>query len=189
MSLIPAFELGLWNAWILILPMLIASIFGSKILGKRNLEEDSSIPQKAKIVSYLYFVIVLLSYGYSVFLPLEVSTIWFGIGLIIYLPFILFLFMGLWNFNKTQVDELITNGVYGVSRNPSYVSAVMLNLSIGIACLSWVFVLIAIVDLILLGYYVVVVEEPFLLSMYGDAYREYMNRTPRWIGIPKNNKK
>jgi protein-S-isoprenylcysteine O-methyltransferase Ste14 len=86
------------------------------------------------------------------------------------------------------VDELVTNGVYGVSRNPSYVSAVMLNLSIGIACLSWLFVLIAIVDFFLLGYYVVVIEEPFLLSMYGDTYREYMNRTPRWIGIPKSKK-
>jgi len=28
-------------------------------------------------------------------------------------------------------------------------------------------------------------EERFYLKKYGDAYREYMNRTPRWIGIPK----
>ena len=186
--MIPAFELGLWNAWIFILPMIIASILGARILGKRKLEEESSIPQKAKVVSYLYFVIVLLSYGYSVFLPLEISTIWLGIGLIIYLPFILFLFVGLLNFNKTPVNELVTNGVYGVSRNPSYVSAVMLNLSIGIACLSWIFILIAIADFILLNYYVIIVEEPFLLSSYGDTYRKYMNRTPRWIGIPKSDK-
>jgi protein-S-isoprenylcysteine O-methyltransferase Ste14 len=32
-------------------------------------------------------------------------------------------------------------------------------------------------------------EEPFLIEKYGDTYREYMNRTPRWIGIPKSEKR
>jgi len=36
MSLIPEFELGLWNAWIFMLPVIILSIFGSKILGRRG---------------------------------------------------------------------------------------------------------------------------------------------------------
>lgn len=28
-------------------------------------------------------------------------------------------------------------------------------------------------------------EERYCLYMYGDDYRKYMKRTPRWIGIPK----
>lgn len=36
MLLIPAFELGMWNAWIFILPVIILSIFGYRILGKRG---------------------------------------------------------------------------------------------------------------------------------------------------------
>jgi len=28
-------------------------------------------------------------------------------------------------------------------------------------------------------------EERFLLNEYGATYQEYMNRTPRWLGIPK----
>jgi protein-S-isoprenylcysteine O-methyltransferase Ste14 len=28
-------------------------------------------------------------------------------------------------------------------------------------------------------------EERELLEKYGDAYRKYMDSTPRWIGIPK----
>jgi len=32
-------------------------------------------------------------------------------------------------------------------------------------------------------------EERFCLEKYGDAYREYMNRTPRYIGIPKSKEK
>jgi hypothetical protein len=36
-SLIPAFELGLWNAWILILPIIIVSVFGAKTLSNYSL--------------------------------------------------------------------------------------------------------------------------------------------------------
>jgi len=189
MSLIPEFELGLWNAWIFILPIIIASIFGAKTLGRRKSEEGSSVTKKAKIASNLYFLIALVSYAYSLFLPLKLNTIWFVIGLLIYLPVMLFLIIGLLSFATTPVDELVTNGVYGISRNPSYVSAVLIMISIGIACLSWFFLLVAIVDFILLRYYVVVVEEPFLLDKYGDTYRKYINRTPRWIGIPKSEKR
>jgi len=37
--------------------------------------------------------------------------------------------------------------------------------------------------------YFIKIEEAFTLGHYGKAYREYMNRTPRWIGIPKSEKK
>jgi len=187
-SLIPAFELGVWNAWIIILPLIVASIFGSRILRKRKAEENSGVT-KGKTASILYFSIVLLSYAYSIFLPLKLNTVWLAIGLLIYLPAMLFLITGLLNFASTPVDELVTKGVYGVSRNPSYVSDFFLMIGIGIACLSWVFLLVAVVDFLLLRYYVVVVEEPFLTEKYGDTYREYMNRTPRWIGIPKSGKR
>jgi len=60
----------------------------------------------------------------------------------------------------------------------------LMNVSIGIACASWVFLLYTIIDMIL-GNISVRAEERYLLKKYGDAYREYMNRTPRWIGVLK----
>ena len=159
MSIIPAFELGLWNAWIFVLPMIFDSIFGARILSKRKSEEGSGVT-KGKTASMLYFAIVLFLYGYSVFLPLQLNTVWFVIGLIIYLPAIFFLIIGLLNFAATPADKLVTKGVYSISRNPSYVSDVLLMTSIGIACLSWVFLLVAVVHFFLLRYYVVAAEEP-----------------------------
>jgi protein-S-isoprenylcysteine O-methyltransferase Ste14 len=32
-------------------------------------------------------------------------------------------------------------------------------------------------------------EEAECLGHFGAAYREYMNRTPRWLGVPKSEKK
>ena len=189
MALIPAFELGLWNAWILIIPIIIISFFGSRILSKRESEEDSSVTKKGKTASSLYFLIVLLSYAYSIFLPLEIGTVWFIVGLLIYLPFLFFLITGLLNFATTPTNQPVTKGVYSISRNPMYVGNFMVSISIGIACLSWLFLFWGILGFLLLGYYVMAVEEPFLTEKYGDTYKEFLERTPRWIGLPKSEKK
>jgi len=189
MSLTPEFELGFWNAWIFTLPIIIISILGPKILGKRASEEVSSFTKKVKTLSNLSSLIILLPFAYSMLLPLKLDTIWFVIGLLIYLLAMFFVVTGLLNFATTPVNELVTRGVYSISRNPGYLGMFLVNVGIGIACLSWVFLLVAIVNFLLLRWYVVVVEEPFLIEKYGVTYREYMNRTPRWIGIPKSGKK
>ena len=189
MSLVPKFELGLWNAWIFTLPIIIISILGPKILGKRASEEVSSFTKKVKTVSNLSSLIILLPFAYSIFLPLKLDTIWFVIGLLIYFLAMFFVVTGLLNFATTPVNELVTRGVYSISRNPGYLGMFLVNVGIGIACLSWVFLLVAIAFFLLLRWYVVVVEEPFLVEKYAVTYREYMNRTPRWIGIPKPGKK
>ena len=64
----------------------------------------------------------------------------------------------------------------------------MINISISIACVSWIFFLVAVVVAIL-EQNIVVSEERFCLKRYGETYREYMNRTPRWIVIPKSKNK
>jgi len=37
-------------------------------------------------------------------------------------------------------------------------------------------------------YWWVLQEETFLKDKYGDAYREYIKRTPRYVGIPRSRK-
>ena len=57
---------------------------------------------------------------------------------------------------------------------------------VGIATASWVFLLLSVLYVIVLLLWVDA-EERHCLKFYGAAYREYMDRTPRWIGIPKSN--
>jgi len=189
MSLVPAFELGLWNAWVLILPLISISLFGSRILNKRGSAEVSALNKKMKTTSYLYSAITFLLYAYSVFLPLRISTIWLIVGLLIYLPFVFFPIIGLLNFASTSAGEPVTKGIYSISRNPMYVGDIFVNIAIGIACLSWVFLAVAIANFLFYRYYIVAVEEPFLEQTFGETYRKYKNRTSRWIGIPKSEKR
>jgi protein-S-isoprenylcysteine O-methyltransferase Ste14 len=36
-----------------------------------------------------------------------------------------------------------------------------------------------------ISYFLAITEESATTKKFGDAYREYMKRTPRWIGLPK----
>jgi len=66
-----------------------------------------------------------------------------------------------------------------------YLTGFLADIGVGIACAWWLFLLLTIVSIILTLFFVNI-EERFLLEKYGDTYREYMNRTPRWIGIAKS---
>jgi protein-S-isoprenylcysteine O-methyltransferase Ste14 len=52
----------------------------------------------------------------------------------------------------------------------------------GIASASWVFLLFSIV-LVVFSVILVTAEERSCLKRFGDAYRAYMNRTPKWVGV------
>jgi len=190
MSLIPEFELGIWNAWILVLPIIVLSALLTKMLVKRESGkiQDSGLTNKERIIFTIHHLIFLASCAYTIFLPLKLGTAWFYIGLLSYLLGMLVVILGLLSFYTTPIDKPVTKGVYSISRNPMYVSNFFTNVGITMACLSWVFLLVTIVAIILENN-IVTGEERTCLKLYGDAYREYMTRTPRWIGIPKSRKK
>jgi protein-S-isoprenylcysteine O-methyltransferase Ste14 len=54
-----------------------------------------------------------------------------------------------------------------------------------IASASWLFLLLSAI-LIVISHFLAITEESATAKKFGDAYREYMNKTPRWLGIPKS---
>jgi protein-S-isoprenylcysteine O-methyltransferase Ste14 len=131
-------------------------------------------------------IIIPLIMIYSVFLPLKLGTVWQYVGFpICFIGLIMNIMAGI-NIATIPFDkEPIARGVYRFSRHPAYFGGFLFFLGTGIACASWVILLLA-VAWIVLWFIAVPAEERFLLEKYGDAYRDYMNRTPRWLGIPKS---
>jgi len=189
MLLIPAFEIGVWNAWIFTIWLLIVLFLGPLNIIPKGREEGSdftaefSKTQKYAIRSM--HIIYLLSIIYSIFVPVKLGTAWFYAGLPIYLLGLISYAMVWVGFATTPPDKIVTRGIYRYSRNPMQLSQVVIFLGVGIATASWVFLLLAAVYMILPLLWVGA-EERHCLKHYGDAYREYMKRTPRWIGIPKS---
>ena len=109
----------------------------------------------------------------------------FYTGLAIFLLALFMLITALINFMTTPNNEPVTKGMYRYSRHPLYFSNFLSLIAISIATASWIILLIAII-LFTLMQIDTGAEERFCKERYGDAYKEYFNKTPKWIGIPKS---
>lgn len=69
-----------------------------------------------------------------------------------------------------------------------YLTDFLFFLGLGIATASWIFLLFSILW-VATNFFLGNPEERDCLDKYSDSYREYMSRTPRWLGIPKSETK
>ena len=191
MSLVPAFDIGLWNAWILTLylplhPLLMMLIDKAVGTGDITKKMENFAHTKVDKINFIFtdFILFFGLFVYSVFLPLKLGTAWFYTGLALCLLGVIVWTMAIVNVAKVPLGEPFTRGLYRYSRHPMTLSSFLIYIGAGIASASWVFLLLSIV-LIILTLILTRVEERHCLENFGEAYRQYMNRTPRWIGIPK----
>jgi protein-S-isoprenylcysteine O-methyltransferase Ste14 len=187
MSAIPVFEVGVWNAWIFVIPMLIVLFLDMRVTAARESGQsgDFQLTRKEKGIMNAVFLPMIVSFIYAIFLPLQLGAIWLYSGLLIYLFGIIFTIVSIVNFATSPWDKVITKGLYGISRNPVYIGILLMQIGLGITCASWLYLLLTLVSMILLNANLSA-EERYCLYRYRDDYRKYKNKIPRWIGIPKS---
>ncbi|MCJ7634157.1 isoprenylcysteine carboxylmethyltransferase family protein [Candidatus Bathyarchaeota archaeon] len=188
MSLIPTFELGLWNAWIFTVPSLFLMFLSLFLFKEKGAPATGMRLSKTKLSfcllsKFIYFAAVI----FSVFLPLTLGTIWFYVGLPIMLTGLAGNMITVTNWVNTPAGKPVIRGLYRFSRHPIYVTEVLLLLGVSVASASWVFLVFPIIVGVGAVYFIKM-EEAQCIGHYGNAYREYMDRTPRWIGLPKSKK-
>ena len=105
--------------------------------------------------------------------------------------FVLGSLIGLWAFAPFGLknvigmeDRLITGGPYRYSRNPQYIGDSLNIIGYIVLTNSWMILVIGVLGVILnlLAPYT---EEPWLEERYGERYRKYKRRVPRFIGKVK----
>lgn len=141
----------------------------------------------------IYIAIFLLSFWLQALKPLSqtwLQALWCIIlGWIFIAAAALLSSMAILHFLKTgntvvtikAATSLQTSAIYSFSRNPMYLS--LLLLYAGLAFLvgnSWSFILIILLILIINGY-VIRREESYLSQRFGEAYTAYRKQTRRWI--------
>ncbi len=187
MELMPAFEIGLRNAWMFVIPYAYVH-FG---LGHLIVDSKSTLfvyPSYTKSEKIFFGILTVTFFGpwiYSIFLPLKLGAAWLYSGLPIYLLGLIFIIMALLSFSTTPLDEPVTKGIYRISRHPMNFGSFVALIGMGLACASWIVLLCAILCLILQGIILEKAEERMCLEKFGNVYLEYINRTLRWIGLPK----
>lgn len=188
MSLMPALKIGIWNAWLFMSVFLFQMI--TIMFVDKRIQEKSHVPMEARKNSFERYAgiignfVWLLAMGYSVFLPLQLGTIWFYVGLVVFIIGLALMVIATLNFITTPVNQLITKGAYSFSRHPMYLATFFICLGAGISTASWIFILLSLI-MALCFYQEALIEERYCLSRYGNAYKEYISRSSRWVGVPK----
>lgn len=190
MDWIPVIKLGWWNAWIPLLiyplqPYLLKLV--DKVVGTGNvLQKMGSTPTSRKEINLnrAYMVAALVMLVYSIFLPMKVGTAWFFAGLAVFLAGLALLLAAMFAAAAAPQGRLFTDGVYRYSRHPMYLAILLIYTGVGIACASWLFLLLTAVQTYLMAAQVEI-EERGCIKIFGEAYLEYMRATPKWLGIPR----
>jgi protein-S-isoprenylcysteine O-methyltransferase Ste14 len=186
----PVFEIGLLNAWIFMLIffflMFIPDIVNAirRVKGEKDFSIFPPMNKTEKRVNAAWGIIFLLGFIYSFFLPLRLDGPWFYIGLLVILLGIIIWTVVIINIISTPIGEPFTKGTYRYSRHPMFIAQVLILIGVSIITTSLIFLILSLV-LISLLIITAIYEERSCLEHFGNSYREYFNKTSRWLGIPK----
>ncbi len=189
-SLIPAFQIGLWNGWLFMVYLILLAYVPvlTGLVGKEAYEKlgdsEASLSPREKRLSSAGNILLLASIAYGVFLPMEPGTAWFYAGLAAFLAGAALATLAMRDFARAPAGRPVTGGVYRFSRNPMYVGMLLIYFATALACASWVFLALTLINALLLRE-MVAAEERFLAGKYGRAYRDYLESTHRWLGPPR----
>jgi len=193
MSFLPDVEIGVWNTWI----FMVAWVFFHMVPldwpifrydYKAQFKKSAAYPppnKSEKIMNNLGTAILIILIIYSIFLPLPSGTPLLYAGIALFLVGLIISVVARISWRTTPIDEPITKGLYKYSRHPIYIGVFVQYIGICIASASWLFLLLMTVH-IFLAILCVPAEERYCLKKYGETYLKYLNRTPRWIGMPKS---
>ena len=182
MSLVPAFEIGIWNAWIMIV-IFLCFFTSTQFMG--DVGKKIAHGEEEKTLSRFTALFAVILWIYSIFLPLKIETVWLYTGISIYILGMIIGTIAIINILATQPGKPFTKGMYKYSRHPLSVNMFLVLLGIGVATASWLYLLL-LAGLVVVTHFQVIIEERSCIKKFGIDYQDYMNRTPRWIGIPKS---
>jgi len=175
---------GLWIPAVLYFVPLLAVVILRKGVFHRTVELFSSRRSRREYFLFITSKMIMLGYlFYSFAIPLHSSVWFFRAGGVLYLTGYL-LYVSAWvTVASAEKGTVFSSGLYRYSRHPIYVSSALLFTGTGLLSGSWVFLMLSVI-VSAMHLYNGYAEERICEEVFGDEYREYASRTPRWIGLP-----
>ncbi len=166
------------------LQWLAVVVLPGHIVEKTGDPADLRQSRAAKIAALSSAIFWIGATLYSIFLPLRAGTLWFYGGLAIFGGGLAILSFATLSVARAEAGKPFSGGIYRFSRHPMYLSMFLVYAAVSVAAASWLFALITIVTFFLQRSQAIQ-EENYCLNKFGQAYRQYLARTPRWIGVPR----
>jgi protein-S-isoprenylcysteine O-methyltransferase Ste14 len=182
MEFFPDLQLGWCNGW---LPLAVFYLFFALLMRSfprevvQRLYAGSAPSTGQRILNVLGFPFDLAVITLSALTPLKIGRPVFLLGMTMYALGLLGFVWALFNFKDSPMDQPVKNGLYRYSRNPQWVTMAMVLFSIGIAVGSGM-ILLSFAVRIVCNHFRILGEEKYCLELYGEPYRQYMKRVPRY---------
>jgi protein-S-isoprenylcysteine O-methyltransferase Ste14 len=183
MEILPNLKIGILNGWLLLgthvlIQGLLLLVFPRPVV--KRLFDRSGWSEKQKVFTVLGKIFSLATLVLIILTPLKIGSIIFFLGLLIFALGLAGLIIAMLNFKDTPLREPVHKGVYKISRHPQIVALFLIFLGICMAIGSWLALFTLLMSKIL-QHYSSLAEEEACLRQYGDSYRAYMERVPRYF--------
>lgn len=83
--------------------------------------------------------------------------------------------------SETDKTELVTDGIYQISRNPAFLGFDLVYIGILLLFFNWILVLFSVFAMVMFHFQIVKVEEKFLVSVFGEDYAQYKKTVNRYL--------
>ena len=179
----PTFQIGWLNGWILLVLLVLTDgvlflSFPKPVVAR--LFDRSGWSQKQATLTVLSKLCALFCIVSIVLTPLKIGFPVFIAGIILVALGLAGLVKATLDFRHTPLDQPVVSGLYRISRHPQMVMASVVILGACLAIGSGAAV-IAFAATKVLGHYGILAEEEVCLRRYGDDYRAYLQRVPRYL--------
>jgi protein-S-isoprenylcysteine O-methyltransferase Ste14 len=186
---VPVFEIGLCNAWLFIAyfylhPLLMLALDPHDMMKKMGSDKETYDTKAERVLSWIMMGTLVAASAYSIGLPLRRGSAWFYVGVPIAVAGFVLFTVAMVNIARTPLGRPFTAGLYRYSRHPMNLWSVVAFFGVGIAAASWLFLLLAAV-IAVCTLRLSDAEERYCLARYGDEYRSYQQRTPKYLGMPR----
>ncbi len=159
--------------------------------GPNDLPEDTSGPRVFVPPPLLPVVFMLLGMLLERFWPLAIPAgplvTWLGRGLVL-AGLAVMISVGI-RFRRAATDirpnkptsTIVTKGLFGFSRNPIYLSFLVLQLAVALILNTYWIMIAMPLTVVGLDLYVIRREEKYLSRKFGQEYDDYKARVRRWL--------
>jgi len=183
MEWIPEIRIGWLNGWIplgllTLTDMIMFLIFPKDVVAR--LFDRSGWSQRQIVFTVIGKLSALVGLALLFCTPMKIDSTVFRVGFAVIGLGLIGLVKALFDFKNTPISEPVTRGIYKVSRHPQIVMSTVVLLGGCIAIGSWS-ALLSLTVARVFSHFGILAEEEVCLEQYGDDYRSYLNRVPRYF--------
>lgn len=183
MSLRLEFTPGIWPWLVLVLPLILIRFGLPALIDRRALPRLAYFPPVEGVERTALLVnqiTNLFLHFYPFALTVKSGTWAFAWGLPVFLLGLTIYALAAASFARQQGSGVIRQGIYRISRNPMYVAYLLWLVGIGLLTGSVPYLIVTAVFQ-WSTHWLIRSEERWCLARYGEEYRDYMRRVPRYV--------